>query len=262
MEHLVTVNRNGGSITTSVIVASVFEKEHSKVCRAIESLSCSEEFRTANFVVSSYVGMQGKRLRMYEITRNGFLSLVKGYKGEKVREFNEKFNAEFDKQDTLIINDDLILTPEMKMQQLRRQKILELAAKKNKSIAENLNLNMLVLEGADSILNKLGKECIVVSKKRRNHKLGYCYKNAANLTTDNYGYVEGYAMNKNTGFRTAHAWNVDCMGNHFDTTFRNAEEYDYFGVIIPESVVYQIGAENGYIWFAALPFIDNLEFNQ
>lgn len=261
MYELVKENFQREIITTSEVVAVKFGKRHSVVLRAIDKLSCSEEFRQRNFTLSFYLSFQNKRIRMYEFTKEGFSLLVKGYKGKKSEELKENFIAEFDKRDALIKNDDSNLTPEMEMQRFRRHKILELSAQKILSTEESLYQNMLVLEGADSILSKLGKECIVVSEKKRNHKLGDCYNNAARMM-DKYEYVEGYATKKNTSFRFAHAWNMDSKGNHLDTTISNAEEYDYFGVVIPKSVVYDVGYENGGIWYAALPFIDNLEMKQ
>ena len=41
MAELVFQNSNGNDVTTSLLVAEVFGKEHSKVVRDIESLSCS-----------------------------------------------------------------------------------------------------------------------------------------------------------------------------------------------------------------------------
>ena len=62
MQELVIQSSKGNEVTTSLIVAEVFKKEHSKVLRDIENLSCSEEFRAANFGVSSYTTSQSKQL--------------------------------------------------------------------------------------------------------------------------------------------------------------------------------------------------------
>lgn len=51
MAELVFQNNNGNDVTTSLLVAEVFGKEHSKVVRDIESLSCSASFNAANFGV-------------------------------------------------------------------------------------------------------------------------------------------------------------------------------------------------------------------
>lgn len=262
MYDLVKENNQGDNITTSMNVAIEFDKSHGHVLRDIDKLSCSEEFRQLNFTLSSYTGFNGKRARMFEMTKDGLLFLFKGYKREKSRVYKENFIAEFEKQDDLLKTNNLMKTPEMKMQDFRRRKILEISAKSFRSAEEALYLNMIVLASADSILREMGKEYIVVSEKKTNHKLGECYKNAADNMMDKYEYVEGYIMGKSTGFRTAHAWNVDATGKFVDTTIRNAEEYKYFGVKIPKSIVFDVGYKNGGIWYAALPFIDSLDLDK
>lgn len=109
MEQFVLRNQAGKDITTSLIIADVFGKEHNKVCRDIENLPCREHFRSANFGVSSYITSKGKELPLYEITKNGFLFLTLGYTGEKAGEFKEKFIAEFDKRGVILKNDDYII---------------------------------------------------------------------------------------------------------------------------------------------------------
>lgn len=54
MAELVIQNSNGNDVTTSLIVAQVFGKEHNKVVRDIENLSCSSNFNAANFGVIEY----------------------------------------------------------------------------------------------------------------------------------------------------------------------------------------------------------------
>lgn len=49
MAELVIKNSNGSDVTTSLIVAQVFGKNHKDVLRDIEKLSCSEDFRMRNF---------------------------------------------------------------------------------------------------------------------------------------------------------------------------------------------------------------------
>lgn len=91
MDTLVLTNRQGKDITTSLIIAEVFEKRHSDILRDIENLSCSQEFRERNFALSSYISSQGKELPMYEINKDGFSFLVMGYTGASAGEFKEKF---------------------------------------------------------------------------------------------------------------------------------------------------------------------------
>jgi Rha family phage regulatory protein len=65
----------------SLLVVGKFHKSHKNVLRGIDNLSCSQEFRTANFGESSYISKQGKELSMYYITKGGFSFLVLGYNG-------------------------------------------------------------------------------------------------------------------------------------------------------------------------------------
>jgi len=109
MEKLVLRNNEGESITTSLIVAEVFGKNHNHVLRDISELACSEQFRLSNFGQSNYINKQGREMPMYEITKNGFSFLVMGYNGERAGEFKEKFINEFEKYESLLKNDDYII---------------------------------------------------------------------------------------------------------------------------------------------------------
>lgn len=120
MNELVIQNSKGNDVTTSLIVAQVFGKEHSKVCRDIESLSCSDSFQAANFGVSFIIrnlpNGGHKQDKIYEMTKDGFSFLVMGYTGEKAGQFKEKFINEFNKREQLLKSEDYIL--------LRSQEIL------------------------------------------------------------------------------------------------------------------------------------------
>ena len=97
------LNNNGQTITTSLIVAEIFGKEHNKVCRDSENLSCSESFRVANFGETPYIHPQnGQTYRMYEMTKDGFSFLVMGYTGEKAGKFKEDFITAFNKMEQIV----------------------------------------------------------------------------------------------------------------------------------------------------------------
>lgn len=114
---LVKTNQQGNNITTSLIVAQVFGKEHAKVVRDIESLHCSDDFRSRQFWRHPYTHPQnGQTYHYYEMTKDGFSFLVMGYSGQKAGEFKENFIAEFNKREALLKSDDYIL--------LRSQQIL------------------------------------------------------------------------------------------------------------------------------------------
>ena len=126
MQELVIQNSTGNDVTTSLIVAEVFGKEHNKVCRDIENLSCSEQFRVANFGEATFENSKtGQLHKMYEMTKDGFSFLVMGYTGAKAGEFKERFIAEFNKREAMLKSDDYIL---MRSQQILQGR-LELAEK-------------------------------------------------------------------------------------------------------------------------------------
>lgn len=132
MAELVFQNSNGNDVTTSLLVAEVFGKEHSKVVRDIESLSCSASFNAANFGVITYIDSRNREQTAYEMTKDGFSFLVMGYTGAKAGEFKEKFINEFNRREALLKDDDYILT---RSQQIL-QKRVEIAEQKIRQLEE------------------------------------------------------------------------------------------------------------------------------
>ena len=119
MKELVSANQFGKEVTTSLLVAEVFGKEHSKVVRDIENLSCSKEFNVANFGEIEFKDNRNRTYRAYEITKDGFSFLVMGYTGEKAAQFKEMFIREFNKREALLKSDDYILLRASQIQQKR-----------------------------------------------------------------------------------------------------------------------------------------------
>lgn len=132
MAELVFQNSNGNDVTTSLLVAEVFGKEHSKVVRDIESLSCSASFNAANFGVITYIDSRNREQTAYEMTKDGFSFLVMGYTGVKAGEFKERFINEFNRREALLKDDDYIL---MRSQQIL-QKRIEIAEEKIKCLEQ------------------------------------------------------------------------------------------------------------------------------
>ena len=90
------------AVTTSLIVAEKFHKNHAHVLRDIEALDCSEEFRESNFGRSSYKSEQNKDLPMYLITKDGFMFLVMGYRGKKAADIKELYINAFNSMESLL----------------------------------------------------------------------------------------------------------------------------------------------------------------
>ncbi len=86
----------------SLVVAQIFEKRHDNVVRDIRNLDCSEEFRLLNFEESSYINLQGHRQACYNMTRDGFVFLVMGYRGKKAASFKEAYIKRFNEMEEFI----------------------------------------------------------------------------------------------------------------------------------------------------------------
>ena len=136
MEQLVIQSPQGRDVTTSLIVAQVFGKEHNKVCRDIENLSCSENFRVANFGEATFENKKtGQNHKMYQMTKDGFSFLVMGYTGDKAGQFKEMFINEFNKREMMLKSDDYILARSQEILQNR----LQLAEKQLEAAQETIS---------------------------------------------------------------------------------------------------------------------------
>ncbi|EEX7589173.1 transcriptional regulator [Escherichia coli] len=99
LSHPDVTIENGRAATTSVAVAEFFRKLHKNVIQKIEALECSSEFTELNFKPSEYTDSTGRKLPMYQITKNGFVFLVMGFTGKKAAAFKEAYIAEFDRME-------------------------------------------------------------------------------------------------------------------------------------------------------------------
>lgn len=94
--------KNGQAVTSSLVVADYFHKEHGKVLRAINQLECSMNFRQANFGLSEYTKKNGnvsKTYPMYYMTRDGFTFLAMGFTGKVAAQFKEAYIAAFNEME-------------------------------------------------------------------------------------------------------------------------------------------------------------------
>lgn len=107
MQELINI-KNDEAVTTSLLVADVFEKQHKNVIRTIESLvdGCEDSGLkielAKNFRKSSYLDAQRKRRPMYYITRDGFALLVMGFTGKKALEWKLKYISAFNEMESYI----------------------------------------------------------------------------------------------------------------------------------------------------------------
>ncbi|EES3274457.1 transcriptional regulator [Escherichia coli] len=99
LSHPDVTIENGRAVTTSVAIAEFFGKRHERVLDKIRNLDCSAKFTEHNFVSSEYTDSTGRKLPMYQITKNGFVFLVMGFTGKKAAAFKETYIAEFDRME-------------------------------------------------------------------------------------------------------------------------------------------------------------------
>lgn len=101
MDELVIL-QNEKAVTTSLIVAEKFHKNHYHVLRDIENLDCSISFAKSNFGFSTYKDSTGRKLPMYLLTKDGFMFLVMGYRGKKAAEIKENYISAFNQMEKLL----------------------------------------------------------------------------------------------------------------------------------------------------------------
>lgn len=104
MNHIVLIE-NKSVITTSILVAKKFERNHRDILRAIKNLDCSPEFSERNFALAEYIDDQGKPRPMYQMTKDGFVFLVMGFTGKKAGQFKEDYINAFNEMYDYINND-------------------------------------------------------------------------------------------------------------------------------------------------------------
>lgn len=86
----------------SLMVAQIFNKRHDNVLRDIKTLDCSESFRLLNFEESTYKNEQGKKQPCVNMTRDGFVFLVMGYRGKNAAMFKELYIRRFNEMERFI----------------------------------------------------------------------------------------------------------------------------------------------------------------
>jgi anti-repressor protein len=105
MEALVFKSKRGTPVTTSLIVADYYEKRHSDVLFAIETIilqlpenECERHFALTYYSIDQPNGGKRKE-KVYLLTRSGFTLLVMGFTGNKAMKFKITFINAFDEME-------------------------------------------------------------------------------------------------------------------------------------------------------------------
>lgn len=101
MTELINI-MNDKAVTTSLMVAEVFGKQHSKVLRSIETFTEAQNGLSEMFHKSEYKDASGKINPMYYINRDGFSLLVMSFTGKKALDWKLKFIAAFNQMEQYI----------------------------------------------------------------------------------------------------------------------------------------------------------------
>jgi Rha family phage regulatory protein len=97
MNELVVRNHTGEPVTTSLLVAEKFGKEHKHVLESIRNLTAENSAVLSMFAESSYLNVQNKEQPMFIMNRDGFALLVMGFTGQKALDFKIAFIEAFNR---------------------------------------------------------------------------------------------------------------------------------------------------------------------
>lgn len=135
--ELVKLRDDGEAVTTSLLVAERFGKQHKDVLKAIKNLECSEEFSRRNFAHTPYKHPQnGQTYHVYELTKDGFSFLALGFTGAKAAEFKEAFITAFNQMQALTHDKAWIIDRAMKYLTEDNQLLKQQLAIKDESLTE------------------------------------------------------------------------------------------------------------------------------
>lgn len=105
MEDIVFRGANDQAVTSSLLVAEKFGKEHRHVLDAIRELikGCAENSADPMFEETTYINEQNKQAYlMFLMNRDGFTLLAMGFTGKKAMQFKLEYIKAFNKMEAII----------------------------------------------------------------------------------------------------------------------------------------------------------------
>ena len=143
----IVFQEGGQAMTTSLIVAREFGKDHRNVLRDIRTLiegGVLKNEQATMFVEGQYLNEQnGQYYPMYFINRDGFTLLAMGFTGERALEFKMKFLQAFGAMEKMLTSDDYII---MRSQQIMQKRL------------EDFSQKIQMLEGKNALLLQENQE--------------------------------------------------------------------------------------------------------
>lgn len=178
MNDLVIMH-NQQAVTTSLILADAFEKEHKNVIRAIETKigELKIEQSSKMFSKGEYTNSQNKRQPMYYLNRDGFTFIAMGFTGRKADEFKLKYIDAFNKMEEQIKQQPA----QYKLPQTYSEALIELAkeVKKNEVLRPKAEKYDRYLSNKGLItITEIAKEYGMSGRELNNflHEKGVIYK--------------------------------------------------------------------------------------
>ena len=105
MEDIVFRGANDQAVTSSLLIAEKFGKEHKHVLDAIRELikGCAENSADPMFEETTYINGQNKQAYpMFLMNRDGFTLLAMGFTGKKAMQFKLEYIKAFNKMEAII----------------------------------------------------------------------------------------------------------------------------------------------------------------
>lgn len=133
INELVFISKKGNPVTTSLLVAEKFGKNHRDVLKAIRNLIDDTTAQNCAvltmFYETAYLNEQNKKQPMFMMNRDGFALLVMGFTGEKALNFKIDFINAFNQMEEKLKGQKLAIPQNF-------AEALELAAKQAREIDE------------------------------------------------------------------------------------------------------------------------------
>lgn len=136
---------NGKPMTTSIMIADTFGKEHYNLLSKIKEIECN--FTALNFKVSDYTDASGRKLPMYLLDRDFTTFLIMGFTGKKAIEWKLKYIDAFNKMEQQLLKQNTTLLPQNYKEALQQ---LLLQVEENEKLLEQnstLQLDVKCLSG-------------------------------------------------------------------------------------------------------------------
>lgn len=101
---IVRLTETNEAMADSRDVAAYFGKRHGDVLRAIQNLTCSQEFRQRNFASFKINDLTGESTSRVEMTKDGFTFLAMGFTGGRAATFKERYIEQFNVMESELRN--------------------------------------------------------------------------------------------------------------------------------------------------------------